>query len=175
VHAIRANEGYGAAIDAIAELLAKLKLQSAFVGSVARSAWLGSVVDRGSIDVLALLTPEQKNQVPMMANNRGFQVDRDEIEDSEELDLIPMKFEGIRVHVLVASNALYGRMVAGSVAAAAGEREIRVAAAEDLAILSMVGEDAAATDALVALPDFDRTALNRKLLSIGLGDLVVRE
>jgi len=88
VHAIRANEGYGAAIDAIAELLAKLKLQSAFVGSVARSAWLGSVVDRGSIDVLALLTPEQKNQVPMMANNRGFQVDRDEIEDSEELDLI---------------------------------------------------------------------------------------
>ncbi|MGZ8851310.1 MAG: hypothetical protein ACXW3E_13420, partial [Thermoanaerobaculia bacterium] len=115
------------------------------------------------------------NQVAMMANNCGFQVDRDEIEDSEELDLIPMKFEGVRVHVLVASNALYGRMVAGSVAAAAGEREIRVAAAEDLAILSMVGEDAAAAGALVALPEFDRTALNRKLLSIGLGDLVVRE
>ena len=175
MHAIRANERYTAAVDALAELLSKLKLQTAFVGDVARSAWLGATVDRGSIDVLALMTPEQKNHVAMMANNRGFDVDRDEIEQSEELDLIPMKFDGIRIHVLVASNALYGRMVAGSVAAEWNEREVRVATAEDFALLSMIAEEPATTDALVALPGFDRAALNRKLVSIGLGDLVIGE
>jgi hypothetical protein len=172
---VRASDSCFAAIDAVAELLSKLRLQHAFVGSVARSAWLGSRVEEGSIDVLALLSPEQKDQVAMMANNRGFRVDRGEIEQSEELDLIPMKFGDVRVHVLVASNALYGRMVAAGVGAAAGEREIRVAAAEDLALLSMVAEDAAAADALLALPGFDRAALNRKLAAIGLGGMVVRE
>ena len=89
-----------------------------FVGSVARAAWLGGLIDSGSIDVLGLMQPQQKNQVAMMANNRGFRVDRDEIEQTEELDLIPLTWideEGdVRVHVLVASNALYARMFANA-------------------------------------------------------------
>jgi hypothetical protein len=172
---ICANKPYSAAIEATAELLSKLKLETVFVGAVARSAWLGSMVDEGSVDVLALMTPEQKNNVAMMAGNRGFRVDADEVERSEELDLIPLKFEAIRVHVLVASNALYGRMVASGMNARVNERDIRVATPEDLALLSMIAEDRATTGSLVALPQFDRAALNRKLVSIGLGDLVVGE
>src|SRR5574342_316821 len=115
VQSVRASARYGRAIAAVADLLARLKVDFIFVGSVARSAWLGSRVERGSLELIALVGPEQKNQVAMMANNRGFRVDRQEIERSEELDLIPLNFadpEGeVRVHVLVASNALYGRMV----------------------------------------------------------------
>ncbi|HUJ13597.1 MAG TPA: hypothetical protein VL284_07360, partial [Thermoanaerobaculia bacterium] len=68
----------------------RLRIEWAFVGGVARAAWLGGAVDGGSIDVVALMKPEQKNQVAMMASNRGFRVDRDEIEQSEELDLVPL-------------------------------------------------------------------------------------
>lgn len=172
VHPIRASERYAAAIDQVAELLSKLKLDSAFVGGVARAAWLGTELDGGSIDVLALLTPEQKNQVAMMANNRGFQLDREEIDATEELDVIPMRHDGIRVHVLVASNALYGRMVAAAVTANANGRDIRVVAAEDLALLAIVAED---EEMLAGLQShLDRDALNRKLISIGLGDQVIR-
>ena len=71
---------YSRAIAAIDELLMKLRLEWTFVGSIARAAWLGGVVDGGSIDVVALMKPEQKNQVAMMASNRGFHVDREEIE-----------------------------------------------------------------------------------------------
>jgi len=88
-----------------------------FVGSVARSAWLGGLIDSGSIDVLGVMQPQQKNQVAMMASNRGFRVDRDEIDHAEELDLIPLTWideDDVRVHVLVASNALYARMFATS-------------------------------------------------------------
>src|SRR2546430_7925980 len=106
------------AIEAVAELLSKLRVESMFVGSVARAAWLGGLIDSGSIDVLGLMQPQQMNQVAMMANNRGFRVDRDEIEDAEELDLIPLNWideEGdVRIHVLVASNALYARMFAAA-------------------------------------------------------------
>ena len=175
VHAIRANERHAAAISAVAELLSKLRLGFAFVGGVARAAWIGTETESGPVDVLALMTPEQKNQVAMMANNRGFDVDRREIEETEEMDVIPMRFDGVRVHVLVASNALYGRMVAAAVPAAMGDRELRVATAEDLAVLSLVAEDRATINALAAMPDFDRSSLNRKLVSIGLGDLVIRE
>src|SRR2546430_4053013 len=34
------------AIEAVAELLSKLRIESMFVGSVARAAWLGGLVDR---------------------------------------------------------------------------------------------------------------------------------
>ena len=175
MHAIRASELYAAAIHAVAELLSKLKLDSAFVGSVARSAWLGSVVDAGPVDVLTLMTPEQKNQVAMMANNRGFHLDRHEIDATEEMDVIPMRFDGVRVHVLVASNALYGRMVAAAVTATYDARDVRVASAEDLVVLSIVGEDSETIDALTSMPGFNRSSLNRKLVSIGLGELVIRE
>ena len=172
---IHADGGHAAAIQATAELLTKLKLEFAFVGAVARSAWLASAVEKGSIDVLALMTPEQKNNVAMMASNRGFGVDRDEIDQSEELDLIPFVFDDVRVHVLVASNALYGRMVKSAAAATFNDRDVRIASAEDLALLSLVGEDTTTAGALLDMNGFDRPALNRKLVSIGLGDLVVRE
>ncbi len=178
VQSVRASARYGRAIAAIADLLARLRVDFIFVGSVARSAWLGGRVERGSLELIALLGPEQKNQVAMMASNRGFRVDRDEIERSEELDLIPLNFvdpEGeVRVHVLVSSNALYGRMVAGGVNAG----EMRVASAEDLALLLALAEDdesQRAMQMLVRLPEFDRPSYNRRLISIGLPQMVVAE
>jgi hypothetical protein len=130
----------------------------------------------------------------MMASNRGFRVEREEIEASVELDLIPLNFvdeEGeVRVHVLVASNALYGRIVAAAREVAdegpltpaartlspqAGRGTMtRIAAPEDLALLLTVAEDAD-RDHLFALPDFDHRAFNDRLRSIGLGTLAVAE
>jgi hypothetical protein len=154
-------------------LLAKQRIEHLFVGSVARTAWLGGLVDSGAIDALALMQPQQKNNVAMMANNRGFHVDREEIERTAELDLIPLAFGGIRVHVLVASNALYARMFAAAAPAQCGEREIRVPSAEDLALLLTMSEDEEAVRRLAATPEFDRARYNEKLTSIGLGALVV--
>jgi hypothetical protein len=178
VHSVRATPRYERAIAAVADLLGRLRVDSIFVGSVARSAWLGSIVERGSLDLIALVGPEQKNQVAMMAGNRGFRVERDEITRSEELDLVPLNFvdaEGdVRVHVLVASNALYGRMVAAGVKAG----ETRIAAAEDLALLLAMAEDddsRRAVDMLISLPEFDRAAYNRRVVSIGLPQMVVSE
>ncbi len=113
MHPLRATPRYTRAIEAVADLLAKLRIESMFVGSVARSAWLGGLIESGSIDVLGVMQPQQKNQVAMMAGNRGFRVDRDELDQTEELDLIPLTWideDDVRVHVLVASNALYARM-----------------------------------------------------------------
>jgi hypothetical protein len=173
MHAVQATPRHEQAIHAAAELLEKLRIESMFVGSVARSAWLGAVVDRGSIDLLALMNAPQKNQVAMMASNRGFRVERSEIEQSEELDLIPLNFvtaEGdVRVHVLLASNALYGRMVSAGRAAEIGARAIRVATAEDLALMLLVAEEQETVRALMALPEFDRNAFNERLSAIGLG------
>src|SRR5207237_2521219 len=86
------NIEYEQAIAAVSELLTKLRLDFMFVGSVARASWLGGTVDSGSIDVVAVMQPQQKNQIAMMASNRGFTVDRDEVEKAEELDLVPLKF-----------------------------------------------------------------------------------
>ena len=191
---VRANERYTAALRATADLLTRLRLTFAFVGSVSRSGWLGSPVESGSIDVLAVMTPEQKNQVAMMASNRGFRVDRAEIEQSEELDLVPLNFEEIRVHVLVASNALYARIVNAAVSvilrredaegspsqerggslADARDETVRIASAEDLALLMSLGDDPSA-EMLIGLPDFDRRRYNERLISIGLPQLVVAE
>ncbi|HEU4521093.1 MAG TPA: hypothetical protein VFT12_03760 [Thermoanaerobaculia bacterium] len=179
---VRANERYGRAIEATAELLSRLRLDFLFVGSVARSAWLGSRVESGSLDVLALMAPQQKNQVAMMASNRGFRVDRGEVERTEELDLVPLNFSDsdgeVRVHILVASNALYGRMVSAGTAAGLGERQLKIAAAEDLALLLSVADDAASQhdrEMLIRLPEFDRRAYNGRLISIGLPHLVIAE
>ena|SRR5215208_4826 len=169
MHAVRATPQYAEAIHAIAELLGKLRVESMFVGSVARSAWLGVEIGGGSIDVLALMNAPQKNQVAMMASNRGFRVEKSEIEQSEELDLVPLNFDDIRIHVLLASNALYGRMMNNARPAQIGEREIRVAAAEDLALMLLVAEDETAMRKLMMLPEFERDAFNERLNSIGLG------
>jgi len=117
MHRVAASPLYEGAIAAVVDLLTRQRLDFVFAGNVARAAHLGTTVDGGSIDVIATMGPQQKNQVAMMASNRGFRVEREEIEATEELDLIPMHFEGVRVHVLVASNALYGRMVADGVVA----------------------------------------------------------
>src|SRR5438477_1638600 len=106
MHSVRASPRHARAIESIAELLATLRIESMFVGSVARAVWLDGMIEQGSIDILALMQPQQKNQVAMMASNRGFRVDREEIDRSEELDLIPLAWmdgEGdVRVFVLVA-------------------------------------------------------------------------
>jgi hypothetical protein len=169
---------HGRALHATAELLAKLRLDFAFVGGVARAAWIGGEVT-GPIDVLALMTPQQKGQVAMMASNRGFRVDREEIEATEELDVVPLHFDDpegeVRVHVLVASNALYGRMFAGVREADFDGRTIRVVAAEDLALLLTMADDEAAVRRLSSVADFDRHAYNERLASIGLAQMVIAE
>ena len=174
MHSIRAAARYNRAIHATAELLGKLRIEAMFVGTVARAAWLGGGVESGAIDVLVLMNAPQKNQLAMMASNRGFRVDREELEQTEELDLVPMTFaddEGdVRVHVLLASNALYGRMVTAGTTAILDEREIRVPRAEDLALLLLFAEDQATVKSLAVLPEFDRAAFQQRLVSIGLGE-----
>jgi hypothetical protein len=172
MHAIRADARYSRAIDATAELLERLRIDALFVGNVARAAWLEGEVASGAIDVLALMNAPQKNQLAMMASNRGYRIDRDELQQTEELDLVPLHFldeDGeVRVHVLLASNALYGRMVAGGVSATFGERTIRVPRVEDLALLLMFAEDEETMKGLTALPEFDRAAFQERLVSIGV-------
>ena len=159
------------AIDAVAELLEKLRLDFMFVGGVARAAWLGGDVE-GPIDVVALMQPQQKSQVAMMASNRGFRVDRQEIDRSEELDLIPLHFGDVRVHVLVASNALYAKMIAAARPRRVGQREVKVPAREDVALLLTLGEDFDAVRELTGDPEFDRARYHQTLRSIGMAHAV---
>lgn len=179
---VRATARYGRAIAATADLLSRLRIEWMFVGSVARVAWLGGEVHKGSLDLVALMTAEQKNSVAMMGSNRGFRVDRAQIEQSEELDLVPLNFvdpEGeVRVHVLLASNALYGRMFAAAVSTTGGDVPIRVAAAEDLALMMAISEDADMLrdkEMLIRVPGFDRRAFNQRLIAIGLPHLAIAE
>ncbi len=177
---IQAEARYARAIAATADLLARLRLDFAFVGEVARAAWLDRKVDTGAIDILAVMSPEQKNSVAMMASNRGFRVDREELAQTEELDLIPFGFideDGeVRVHILLASNALYGRMVAGAARAGFQGATVGVVTAEDLTLLLLLADDERSTrdrEALTSLDRFDRTAFNARLVSIGLGEQVI--
>jgi hypothetical protein len=176
MHAIRASARYSRAIHAVSELFSKLKIDAMFVGGVARAAWLEAEVDSGAVDVLALMTAQQRNQLAMMASNRGFRVERAELEQAEELDLVPLNFsdaEGeVRVHVLLASNALYGRMVAAAVPSVIDERDVRIPRAEDLALMLLMAEDEEAVRHLTALPEFDLVAFRERLTSIGLGSVV---
>jgi hypothetical protein len=172
MHPLRAIPRYARAIDAAAELLGKARVESLFVGNVARSSWLGGLLDSGSIDVLGLMQPQQKNQVAMMASNRGFRVDREELDQAEELDLIPLTWideEGdVRLHVLVASNALYARMFATALTIEFYNREIRIPAAEDVALLLSMSDEHDDVRALATNEHFNRQAFNDKLVSIGL-------
>jgi hypothetical protein len=161
------------AITAVGELLTRQQLDFMFVGSVARVAWLGGTVDSGPIDVLATMQSQQKGQVAMMASHRGFTLDREEVDATEELDLIPMTYEGVRVHILVASNALYATMVRDAWYERIGEHDWRVPGREDLALLFAMAEDAEVVDQLKALPEFDRSRYNALVTSIGLRGLAV--
>ncbi len=171
------------AVLAVTDLLAKLKIDHAFVGDVALSAWLGEKVEKAPIDVLAVLSSEQKNQVAMMASNRGFSVDREELLATEELDLIPLGFpsEGrmVRIHVLVASNALYAKMVRVAVEAQLGERTLSVLSAEDLGLLLSLSDDDSAATRLLQLragagAEFDLDRYNSRLISIGLAGKTIK-
>jgi len=177
VRTVAAVPLYARGIASVADLLTRLRIDFIFAGGVARAAWLGGEMRSGSIDVIAVMKPEQKNQVAMMAKNRDFRVDPDQIAQSEELDLVPLTYheiEGtIRVHVLVASNALYGTMVAKADRALLGELEVKIPPAEDMALLLAMSEDEEALRALIAAPHFDRDAYNRKLISIGLREHVI--
>lgn len=174
---VEAAEPYRSAIAAVDDLLGRLRTERAFVGSVAVSAWLDRPVQGGSVDVLVTLTPEGRTQVPMMASNTGFTVVREEVEAAEQLDLVPLRFgdEGsqVRIHVLIASNALYGTMVRDATPALMGESEIRVVAAEDFALLLTVADDESSIEMreqlISAAGDLiDLRRLNERLTSIGL-------
>ena len=196
MHAIRASARYSRAIHAIAELLEKLKIDAMFVGNAARSAWMDAEMDIGAVDVLALMNAQQRNQLAMMASHRGFRVERTGLEQAEELDLVPLNFVDphgdIRVHVLLASNALYAHMVnAGqpaTIESAVGGRQsavdeadatadsarpVRIPRAEDLALMLLMAEDEEAVRHLTSLPEFDLAAFRERLTSIGLGGEVV--
>ena len=170
---LAAAPAHARAIEAIGNLLTKLRVDFMFVGDAARVAWLGGSIDSGAIDVVALMQPPQKMPLAAMAHNNGFEVDRGEIEAAEEYDLVPMKFEGVRVHVLVGSNALYGRMFGERWYEQFGDHEWRVPSPEDLALLLALAEDEVALAQVMALPGFDRTRYEEKLTSIGLGRLVI--
>ena len=182
VQNVRGTPRYVQAIAAVADLMTRQRIETVFLGNVAASCWLGRTVERGSLDLLALMTPQQKNPVTMMASHRGFRIDQAEIDQSEELDLIPLNLDdaegSIAVHVLLASNALYGRMVAAGIAATMGEISLRVPPPEDLALLlSMAEDDQSRRDRemLIRLPEFDRRGFNERLVAIGLPQLVLAE
>ena len=167
-----------AAVSALAELFGALRMEYAFVGEIALAAWLGEpAADRGPVDLLALIQTDRSRQIPMMATNRGFKVDENEAIRGEELDLLPMTWiEGerpVRVHVLFATNALYGRMVRDAASAATPGAPIKVIAAEDLALLLLVSDIPESGETIARLrrqlgTTFDSDALNRTLISIGL-------
>jgi hypothetical protein len=176
---ITAQPAHAETIVAVADLLTRLRTEFAFVGSVARSAWLGDPVLSGPVDVLVTLSPEGRTQIPMMASNRGFRVERDEVEAARELDLVPLwrpcQDEEVRVHALIASNALYGTMVRNAVDAAMGESAVRVLRPEDLAILATLADDEPLRRKLLDATPFDRVSFNDRLRSIGLSGKVVAE
>ena len=173
MHAIVAAPSHANAIRAVVELLKRLRLDHVFVGSIARAAYCDEPVASGAIDAVATMGPQQKNQLAMMAKNNGFTVDRDEIEAAEELDLVPMKFESTRVHVLVASNALYGRMVADGVDAQFEETTLKIPRREDFALLLQMANDVETLMRVIESPEFDREGYNAKLTAIGLSAFVV--
>lgn len=170
---ITTTPAYARALDATGQLLGTLGIEFMFVGNVARAAWLETAIGDGSIDVVAIMQPQQKSPIAMMASNHGFRVDPAEVEGSEELDLIPMTYDGIRVHVLVASNALYARMVRDAWFERIGEHDWRVPSREDFAILLALSDDDDGVRAITTLPDFDRGRYNEKVISIGLRGLAL--
>lgn len=168
---IDVSDAHGRAIAAVGELLTRQQLDFMFVGLVARVAWLGGAVDRGPVDAVAIMQPQQKPQVATMAANRGFLADREEIDAAEELDLIPLSYDGVRVHILVASNALYARMVRDAWYERIRDADWRVPGREDLALLLAMSEDESGVGELMALPEFDRSRYNELVTSIGLRSL----
>lgn len=144
--------------------------------------WLGEPFVEGSVDVLGLMAPQSVPQVPMMASNRGFIVDRDEVEATAELDLIPLgvAFEGevVRCHVLIASNALYASMMNRAIETSLGERTLRVIDAEDLGLMLLLADEEKGSDSVKRLiaaagASFDLDRWQQRLASIGISRTVL--
>lgn len=174
---------YVAAMQALLPLLERSRVGHAFVGDVASNAWLGEPV-RGSIDLLALISPERGSTIPQLAPSHGFRVDRDEAEKVRELDLLPIHHMGeaeIRINVLMATNALYSNMIARSeLFELPPEHEVHVISAADHALLLRVAGDERSAALFARLLDecgerIDRMRFNRSLRSIGLARLEVHE
>ena len=179
---VEASPAYREALEAVAELLDKLRIEYVFVGEVAVAGWFATLVDDGAVDVLAAVSPEGSGQIPMMAGHRGFIVSREDIEATQELDLIPLRFPAgeneIRIHVLIASNALYGNLIRDGVVARMGERNLRIVSAEDLALLLTVGgsgDDLRLRNELILRvgASFDSERMNRRMTAIGLGGKMI--
>ncbi len=180
---IHAAPGRAAAIVALSELFGALRMGYAFVGRVAEVAWLGGSIQDGPVDVLALTSPERASQVPMMASHRGFAVTPEEVQAAEELDLIPMQYlageERVRVHILMATNALYSRMIRDGIEASMEDCPVRVVRFEDLALLLVVDESPGSREKLETLVQragkaFDIEEFNQRLSSIGLSSKVMQ-
>ena len=174
-YTISATPRYQTAIRDLVSLLTALRSPYAFVGTVAAAAWLGEEVSSGPLDLLATVGGDRSGHLPMMAGNRGFEVDRAEVEAAEELDLVPMTHPGdprVRVHVLLASNALYGTMVRDCAVTQFEGEDIRVITVEDYALLLLMGDEESQgrSVAVRRRKDFDISRFNEKLISIGLGE-----
>ncbi len=176
---VTASKGHELAIGAVVSLLAKFKVDCAFVGQVAESAWLDKPVEKGSVDVLAVIGPDRRQQIPMMAmaHDRCFQVDKDAVEAARELDLIPMSYSAesrtIPIHILFASNALYSIMIRDAVETTMGDQPLKVVRAEDLALLLVVDESEEAVGKVKSIVEksgasFDVDGFNERLASLGL-------
>ncbi|HEY0787871.1 MAG TPA: hypothetical protein VGE86_04445 [Thermoanaerobaculia bacterium] len=171
------------AAEAAAELFRELGAGCALVGDLAMRAWLGEDVPAaGTVDVLGMVQTERSRQISKIAPGHGFVIDAAEAERAEELDLMPMAWTAgerpVRVHVLFASNALYGRMVRDAVPVATRSAPLKVIGAEDLALLMLVSDAPEAPSTIAKLrlrlgEAFDLGGLNRKLVSIGLGGKVL--
>lgn len=169
-----------AAARAIDDILTRQQVAHAFVGELAIGAWTGRRVERGAVDVLALVSADRGQQVPMMASHRGFTVDAAEVEAARELDLIPMRWGGgdgsLRVHVLMATNTLYAKMLTRSVDSLLGDSSVPVVHVEDLALMLVLSdrEDVTLDDLAASAGDaFDRARFDETLRSIGLSGKAV--
>lgn len=180
---LRGDDARIGAAKAAAGLLGELRMDYALVGDLALRAWLDEDAGGdGAVDLLGVIQTERSTQIPKFASQSGFRIDPKEAERGEELDLLPMTWiEGprpVRVHVLFAVNALYGRMVREGVPVSTAGATLKVIAAKDLALLLLVSEapEAIADVARLRLKlgeGFDLDGLNRKLVSIGLGKKVL--
>jgi hypothetical protein len=176
---VEAEESRAAAVAAVWDFLSSLGLGSAFVGRIAMAGWTGGRVSEGTVDVLTLLTPERSAQIPQNAAAFGFGFDREALEATAELDLIPLDFahgaSSVRVHLLMATNALYGRMIRDARDAIVGRTSAKIVAAEDLAFLLTMADDDAARDRVIeaAGGEFDTGRFNARLVAIGLPAKVI--
>lgn len=179
---ISASTNYEKAVAALQDLLERGRIDSAYVGGIAESAWLDEPFEHGSIEVIALLSPDQRDRLPIMASNGPFEVDPRAVEAARELDLVPIRHvdgdTSVSIYVLVASNALYGNMIRCATDASLGGTPVRVVQPSDLAILFAVDDSEDSKQKLRKLaktPSFDLNAFNRRLTAIGLGKASVAE